>query len=659
MIHPDRFCLTDIGGPFYDPARPFRNWSALPFYQLDLPHMPYVATEQLEWGLERALAYLDVIHAQGYNGIVIDNMAHLVTFDQAPERVYTPNSPFRLRALIYADAFGRLFDAARVLGMDVFVTTDMQWSTPPVRRLLGKLLPGDARLAALNSWAVEELFTRFPQVRGLFVRVGEAGGAHNQGSDYAGHMIYRTPQELRGLINTLLPICERFDRLLVLRTWSIGIDELGDLMWSPERYQAAVAGYTSPHLLVSVKHGPSDFFRWLEHNPTLGQAGPAQLIELQNRREYELFGMVPSAVVPLHQEVLQQAAANRQYAGVWAWNCSGGWGGGTAALGESGMSVWTELSSALTAALVRTPDLDAAALTHAWCAERFGAQSREFAAAVAELYLDSGAVFEQSWYCGALPNHCRNIGALYLPTLLWVWWMRPTVAAPVWAYLASAVGDVEAVLQRGAEALERLRVHAERVARLAAPDDPEARFVAESARYLLDCMVMAQAIRTLMLPLFAAVRAQDRVAWNRLVRREVRPLRMAIRSHRIAWEGRTDFPALELDEVTAFLRVLPRAEGGFWLRARAANALVERLRTGTFPKRSIYTAGVLAAAGLGLALLRRRSRRTALGALASGLLASRFRHRAFGRALPWLSRRYYLLPSIFFETGPAFTEWAE
>jgi hypothetical protein len=444
-----------------------------------------------------------------------------------------------------------------------------------------------------------------------------------------------------------------------MRTWSIGIDELGDLMWSPERYHAAFGGYHSPNLLVSIKHGPSDFFRLLEHNPTLGLSGPRQIIELQNRREYELFGMVPSSVARLHQDVAQHAAANRYYAGVWAWNCSGGWGGGTAALGANGMSVWTELSSAITAALVQNPDLDTTTFIHSWCAERFAASSRQFAAAAADLYVESGDLIEQGWYSGPLTQRCRNIGALYLPTLLWVWWMRPTVAAPVWAYLVSSIADIPAALQAGEAASMQLRLHAERLAILAAPDNAQAQFVAGSARYLADCAAVAQAIRSLMLPLFDAVRRNDRAAWNSLVRRRITPVRAAIRAHRIAWEGRSDFPALELDEVTAFLRVLPRAAGGFWVRARAAGVIVERLRNGTFPKRSIYTAGALAAVGLGLALARRRSRRTALGALASGFLASRFRRRAFGKALPWLSRRYYLLPSIFFETGPAFTEWTE
>jgi hypothetical protein len=168
-------CLTDIAGPFYDPSKPFRNWSALPFYQLDLAQPPYVDRTQLEQGVTRALAYLEQVHAQGYTGIVIDNLAHMVAFERAPIEIYGANSPYRQRSLIYRAAFSQLFERAAQLGMEVFITTDMQWGTPPVLGYVGRLAAAGSRLAEINRWALDELFT-FPHVTGLVVRVGEAGG---------------------------------------------------------------------------------------------------------------------------------------------------------------------------------------------------------------------------------------------------------------------------------------------------------------------------------------------------------------------------------------------------------------------------------------------------------------------------------------------------
>ncbi len=351
--------------------------------------------------------------------------------------------------------------------------------------------------------------------------------------------------------------------------------------------------------------------------------------------------MVPSSIARLHQDILQHAAANPTFAGVWAWNSTGGWGGGRAAIGAQGWSSWTELSSALTAALVRDPGLDTQEFAERWCAERFGG---EFGAALANVYLESEELIERGWYSGTLPGDRRSLGAIYLPSLLWIWWMRPTASLVIWAYLASAIGDNRALQSARAAAAERLGWHAERLAALAPPD---AAALAESLRYLADTVTATHAMRSLMELIFESAWYGHGQRWDALVRcvPEVRETLDWYQSH---WVDNADFPPLELQEIAAFLRTLDRAPGLVWCQARAACLLV-----GWRPGRRISTAGLVAAGVLAIAL-GRRSRRTAgiVGALASPL-----RRRAIKLALPWLSRRFYLLPSIFFETGPAFTEW--
>lgn len=139
-------------------------------------------------------------------------------------------------------------------------------------------------------------------------------------------------------------------------------------------------------------------------NPTLGLPGPRQIVELQTRREYELFGLVPSSIAELHQAALQRAYANPQVVGVWAWNSTGGWGGGKATLGTTGWNLWTELGSALTGALAQQPGCDAEAFVRAWLAQRW--PDTPFAGAVADLYLASAALIEQGWYTGICQCKC-------------------------------------------------------------------------------------------------------------------------------------------------------------------------------------------------------------------------------------------------------------
>ncbi len=650
--------LADLSGPFFDPHKPFRNWSSFPFGQLDLPHAPYVDAAQLDWGVERAIAHLQILRGQGYTGVVVDNLAHLVTLDAAG--IMPAASPTRRRTLVYRDAFTRLFAAAAALGLEVFVTSDMQWSTPELRRAAGRLRAENPRLAELNRLALVELFSVFPQVRGVVLRVGEAGGAHNQGAAYTGHMIYTTPAALRSLIAGLLPVAEAHDRLLIVRTWSIGIGALGDLICAPERYHAVFDGFATPNLLVSIKHGPADFFRRLPPNPTIGLPGPRQIVELQTRREYELFGLAPSSVAELHQAAIQRAVASGQVVGIWAWNSTGGWGGGTATLGATGWNLWTELGSALTAALAQEPGLDSEAFVRAWLAERL--PKPVFAQAVADLYLGSASLLEDGWYFGRLPHAIPRLGSLHLAPLLWVWWMRPTAALPIWAYLAHAVGDIVPTLAAGRAARDSAIAHANRLADLAPADNADAVFVAQSARYFADALTLAYAARAMLLPLFSAAwagRGNSTLAAPPM-QQALRSLRTTISEHNLRWGQRSDFPALELAELQQLVVGLEHQPQRTWLQMRAAVELVRGLRDRRAPGGKLgLLAGAVGALALTLGLLSRRPHRLGLAGIGAGLLLTpAIRRRALQLTLPWLSRRFHLLPSIFFEAGPAIEEWA-
>ena len=650
-----QLALADISGPFYDPAKPFRNWSSFPYYQTDTASAPFVDARQLAWGVDRAIAQLSELAAQGYTGIVLDNLAHLTSFDAAPVRIEDPQSPQRLRALAYAAAFAPLFAAAAAAGMDVFVTTDMQWSTPAVRRYVGELTPDNQRLREVNAWALAELFARFPQVKGVFVRVGEAGGAHDL-DGYSGHMIYRTAAELRGLITGLLPVCEEHDRLLVVRTWSIGIGELGDLLHSPARYRAVFGGLTSPHLLVSIKHVPSDFFRHMPANPTLNLPGPRQIVELQNRREYDLFGMVPSGIGALHQSVFAAAQQQPQVAGFWAWNATGGWGGGTAALGTDGWSVWTRISSALTAALAQNPALDTRAFVADWCRTQLSG-SPAFVQAVADLYVESERIIASGWYHGPLRDEGATLGGVRLPPLLWVWWTRPTAAPLVWATLIARLPDPLAALRATETAAARAAYHADTLAALA-PADPAGQQIVLSAIYLRDAITAALTIRRTMVPALLAAQVNHYDKWSAAAGTAFGAVR-ALEVLRDRWAGRTDYPPLELDEVLGYLRLLGNAPRALWAQARAASAIVARVQSHGLPGRNAKIAGLAFGAGA-LLLLTNGRYRTALGALLISWFAARnLGGPAATAALPWLNERLYLLPSIFFEAGPALTEWAD
>ncbi|MCX7860494.1 MAG: hypothetical protein N2385_10410 [Chloroflexus sp.] len=619
--------LVDISGPFIDQSAPVRNWSSFPFSQIDLLAPPYVDEARLQRGVERARVYLAAVQAQGYTGIVIDNLAHLVTFDHAPQQYYAPDSPFRQRALAYRRALLPLLRDAAARGMQVYVTCDMQWMTEDVCRVAGSIAADNPRLDELNRAALIDLFTALPMISGVIVRIGETGGAHDW-AGYTGHLIYHDVAAIRHLIAALLPVCAQFDRHLIMRTWTLGIGEAGDLLWSPERYTAVFADQRDPHLLVSIKHTPADFFRLLPPNPTLGLPGPRQIVELQNRREYELFGLVPSGLVGLHSAAIRRADRNPQCVGIWAWNSTGGWGGGGASVGPDGWNLWTEAGSALTAALAARSELDAERFVREWFEQRLAGYTPAFVAAVATAYLESERLIELGWYLGRAPG-LQRIGGIVMPSLLWVWWMRPTAALPVWVYLAEMVAEVEPVIAQAAQATQAAQQLRDAVAAYAPEGDPLARQIVTSLDYLVDALTIAWRARALLLPLAALARSNQR----RDLSTEAAALRAAIQRHRERWAGRVDFPPLELDELATFLARWERSPRLVWNRARLAARLVALAR-------------------------RQPPRSTRARALLSFLLPTRLRRHLLQTALPWLSRRLDLLPTIFFETGPAIGEWA-
>jgi hypothetical protein len=641
--------LADIAGPFYDTTKPFRNWSSLPYYQLDLSIPPYVAENQLAQGIQRAIQYLDQIRVQGYTGIVIDNLAHLITFCDTAETIYTAQDPEYQRARRYGTAFTKLFDYAQNLDMQVYITADLQWSTAALRRFVGRITADNERVQLANRWAFHELFTSFPQVSGVVVRIGEAGGAHDH-HGYQGHMLYTNTVALRSLIDILLPICEAYQRQLIVRTWSIGIGELGDLIWSQSRYRAVFADYDSPYLLTSIKHGPIDFFRHLPNNPTLGMPGPRQIIELQNRREYELFGMVPSSVERLHHDVIQHAIRQPQIAGIWAWNSTGGWGGGSSAIGTGIWSIWTELNSMVTAALAQNPACGTAECILAWCCSRYGVELGE---AIAAFYRDSEAIMEHGWYLGRFAHSTPSLGPIYLPTLLWIWWMRPTASLLIWMYLATAITDPETTLRLGHEAAQRAEAHATLITTLVGKTDR----LSQSVSYFADLMAVAHVIQQTMLRLAIAVTAGHSAEWQTHIMAAMQ-LMERLQQHERRWQGNREFPPLELAELRRFLAAMLSAPKVIWRRARFVARIVRQLRRGRRRQRSYLAGGVGALFLVGLLARRTRRNLGIAGLVASSMLVPALRRRMVGAALPWLSKRYYLLPSIFFETGPQISEWS-
>lgn len=138
----------------------------------------------------------------------------------------------------------------------------------------------------MQKAAFTELFNRY-DIDGIILRFGEGGKAYDLASGYKSEIAYKTPMQINALLKNILPIFEKYGKKCIFRTWTIGLGDAGDLVWNPQTYADTFSGITSANFIASVKYTPGDFFWYATLNPTIGQGNVAQIVEVENRREYE------------------------------------------------------------------------------------------------------------------------------------------------------------------------------------------------------------------------------------------------------------------------------------------------------------------------------------------------------------------------------------
>jgi hypothetical protein len=166
-------------------------------------------------------------------------------------------------------------------GLRVFLTTDIMFYTTELSQHLGR------DYAALAGWwrqALTALFADFPELAGLIMRFGESDAADLR-QDFRSALVLRTPRQVQSFLAGVLDIFEREDKYLIFSTWSVGAYPIGDLMWRRQTYDKVFRALYSPRLILSMKYGETDFFRFLPLNPHFFHGPHGKIIEFQARRE--------------------------------------------------------------------------------------------------------------------------------------------------------------------------------------------------------------------------------------------------------------------------------------------------------------------------------------------------------------------------------------
>jgi hypothetical protein len=393
--------LIDAIGPFFRGyVRSRVNWSKIPFMHLvDASPEDWLAIEGELRGFARQVS------AQGYNAVTLDDLAHL-----APHPLHEPEVADRIALL--RGKFTRFFDILNLeFNLKVYLTTDVLPLTPSLALALGD---HPAELECYYVGLVRGILNDFPQLAGLILRVGESDG--NDVTDPIRTRLHlRNAGEANRLLRALLPEFEKRAKDLIFRTWTVGAHRIGDLIWHRGTLEKTLDGIHSPNLIVSMKHGESDFFRFLPLNRAFFGVKQRKMLELQARREYEGAGEYPSFIGWDCERFAKDLARVENMAGISVWCQTGGWHRfhRRAFLEQDGRDLWIRLNAAAIAVFKyrRAP---ATALDSAFGSER--------AQAALELLVHADTVIREIYYIGEFARQKLFFRRVRVPPLLHVYW---------------------------------------------------------------------------------------------------------------------------------------------------------------------------------------------------------------------------------------------
>jgi hypothetical protein len=338
--------IVDSGPPFYLEPKGEGSYTHFPFEQYDHSETPYVNQERLLRAEERFERYLTIQEELGYNAMVLGDLHRLTTFQELA--LYPDESTFLLRALQYQEFFKRLTSSHP--DFTFFINADFQPWDPFIGEYVGQ---DESKREQLNSVMLEELFTELPDVDGIMIRIGEGGSSYATGAGYQSRVV-KDLEEVERLLSTLLPICERHGKLLILRVWTVGLGDIGSLSSNPVLYEELLAPFEeSENLLISIKHTDGDFWSFVPENKLLGRGSLPQLVEYQLRREYEGYGTLAYSTMDQFEKMLLRARQNPNYVGTYQWLLFGGWDSAENIPYFSEAGLWTELEQEMASLIVQ------------------------------------------------------------------------------------------------------------------------------------------------------------------------------------------------------------------------------------------------------------------------------------------------------------------
>lgn len=318
------------------------------------------------------------LRAYGFNGQVFKHLNCAALFEEYDPGLWAGREEERDFVVKLGEEITAQNREAKSQGLKVFYHTDLfvlpKALTEKHKDRLCNKETGRINLDApdtlyVHELLLKELFTRFPEVDGLVIRVGETylqdTPYHTGNSPICENQYSREEQADREqeryikLISFLRrEVCVRHGKELIFRTW----DCFPDGFHANPDYYRAVTEAIEPHelLLFSLKHTALDFWRRVKVNECLGIGRHRQIVEVQCQREYEGKGAYPAYVMRgvIHgfsenrvKKGLADMKDNPLLAGIYTWSRGGGWYGPYIQ-----NELWCDLNAYVIAGFAKNPD---------------------------------------------------------------------------------------------------------------------------------------------------------------------------------------------------------------------------------------------------------------------------------------------------------------
>ncbi|MFP4163975.1 MAG: hypothetical protein ACLFQB_08910 [Chitinispirillaceae bacterium] len=434
--------MVDSIAPFFihEHKSKEQNWSKVPFSHL----------EEEEGMLDRKKAgaiseafseYCSEVSGIGFDSLTLDDLAHMTQYG-----FYSRKQKVRIER--YRQFYRSLLEKTRKSGLGVFVNSDVMFFNDEIEAVTE--MNFNSVLKLLGK-AVKNCFNDFPEVEGIIFRFGESDGIDVKG-EYTSRLMVKTAKQLRTFIRFMLPVFERHDKLLIVRTWSLGAFQIGDLIWNRDTYNKAFGRIFSDHLVVSFKYGESDFFRYLNFNRLFFDSPLNKIIEVQARREYEGFGEFPSFVGYDYEKLFSYLSMCQNVVGVTVWCQTGGW----SHFGDLSFvhrNLWNEVNTYVTIRLFKDRVTVEDAVRDYVSSRAPDVSAKPFLS----LLRLSDRVVKELWY---LPEFsCRRMyfRRSRVPPLLWVIWDTIIINHTMRKILRRLVHERKEAIHDGYRALYRIK----------------------------------------------------------------------------------------------------------------------------------------------------------------------------------------------------------